>query len=568
MDYHFWVKRIVLLLTAILLYAWSWNHAFGNHAFGNHAFGEVIDPSLKSSEHPPLFGMPYTKEQLLDELKTHIQVQEVGENIIGHLIIEDQSEAITQATWLYIKTGLEHFKKIKPIFIILELNTPGGEVYPAQKISDALKEMDTQYNIPIVAYINNWAISAGAMIAYSCRFIAVSKDASMGAAEPVIAGVEGTVAPASEKINSAIRADFANRARYFDRDPLLAEAMVDKDLILVKRGGVIMKLDSESQIRSDGSDPDIVISPKGKLLTLNADQLMSYGVADFLVPPTKLEALNDEEVTAAKWPASKFALFHIPYFADIPHAAVVAYSPNWKMKFFSFLASPAVSSILMLGLMIGFYMEVTTPGFGLPGTIAATCLFLIILSSYSLEIANWLEIILLLSGMAVILVELFVLPTFGLLGFVGIAFFLIGLFGMMLPIDYDFGTNTLNFQAEVLLEHLAWFCATLLVGFLLIYLLAKYATPRLGSFHRLILKGNEQNGYVSFEDLEKFPKPGTQGSALTTLRPSGKVSVNDVQYDALSEDVLIEKGDSIVVVGLDGGTLLVARGENKTIQET
>ena len=110
---------------------------------------------------------------------------------------------------------MDHFKETKPIFVILELNTPGGEVFAAQNISDALKELDTQYQIPVVCFINNWAISAGAMLAYSCRYITVVKDASMGAAAPVIASETGEMKEASEKINSALRTDFANRAAFF-----------------------------------------------------------------------------------------------------------------------------------------------------------------------------------------------------------------------------------------------------------------------------------------------------------------------------------------------------------------
>ena len=175
---------------------------------------------------------------------------------------------------------------MKPAFIILELNTPGGEVYAAQRISDALQDFDTQYNIPTVAFIDNWAISAGAMLAYSCRFIGIVKDASMGAAAPVfISG--GAMEAAPEKINSALRSDFSNRAGFYNRNPLIAEAMVDKDIILVVRHGEVVKLENEEQIELSGPDPDIVITTKGKLLTLDAKAMLEYGVADFAVMPQR-----------------------------------------------------------------------------------------------------------------------------------------------------------------------------------------------------------------------------------------------------------------------------------------
>lgn len=542
MEFNFWLKRILFLIVAYMLYLWSWHTAFGT------------EPTM------------VPKKAFEEELQKHILFNPSGPNQIGHIIIEDHSEAITQATWLYVKSALAHYKQTKPAFIILELNTPGGEVFAAQKISDALKEMDIQFGIPIVTYINNWAISAGAMLAYSTRFIVTAKDGSMGAAEPVVEGLEGKMESASEKINSVLRADFANRARFFGRDPLLAEAMVDKDLILVLRNGKIIKLDNESQIRTEGTDPDLLISPKGKLLTLDAEQMIAYGVADLLLPSTRMSEVTSQELSSGKWPADKNPIFHQPFFDKIPNATIESYQMDWKMRFFALLASPVVSSLLMLGLMLGFYLEVSTPGFGLPGTVALTCLFLIMLSSFSLEIANWLEVILLVTGLAVILIELFVLPTFGLLGFIGIAFFLMGLFGMMLPgadsVGYEYDTKTFNAAGQVFFERLAWLCGTFVVGLLLIGLLARYITPKFAGFSRLVLHGNEQNGFTSFENLSELPKPGAQGEAATMLRPSGKVIIDDIQYDAMSSGPFIEKGHPVVVTGVDSGTLLVAEAES------
>lgn len=525
------------------------------------------EESPVASPFPVVPTMTISHKNFEEELKKHIVFNPAGPNTIGHILIEDHSVAITQATWLYVKSALDHYKETKPAFIVLELNTPGGEVFAAQKISDALKDIDTQFNIPVVAYINNWAISAGAMLAYSCRFIVVAKDASMGAAEPVYEGAEGKMETASEKVNSALRADFANRARFFDRDPLIAEAMVDKDLIIVLRHGKIVKLDNENQIRTGGTDPDVVISPKGKLLTLDAEQMMSLGVADLMLPPTKTPAITKEELEAASWPASKNVIFHQPFFESIPNATLSTYQMDWKMRFFAFLASPVVSSLLMLGLMLGFYLEATTPGFGLPGTLAVTCLFLIMLSSFSLEIANWLEVILLFTGLVVILVELFVLPTFGLLGFIGIVFFLMGLFGMMLPgassVGFEYDTQTWNAAGTAFFERLAWLCGTLVLGVALIALLARFVTPKLAGISRLVLKGNEQVGYTSVENLAELPKPGSRGEALTTLRPSGKVVIDSIQYDAMSAGPFIEKGHHIVVTGTDSATLMVAEEKER-----
>ncbi|MCE5319159.1 MAG: serine protease [Parachlamydia sp.] len=498
-----------------------------------------------------------TREQ---EIKAHIKYSDTGPNRVGLITINERDSSISDATWIYVKKAVDFYKETKPIFVILELNTPGGEVFAAEKISDALKELDTQYNIPVVAFIDNWAISAGALLAYSCRFIAIVKDAAMGAAEPLtVEGGESKVA--SEKVNSAFRADFSNRAAFYGRNSDLAQAMVDKDVILVYRFGQIVRLDSESQIRSKGPDPDVVINSKGKLLTLNSEQLMKYGVADLQVLPQKLVAVTPEEKEKGQWPASKMLLFSAPVFNAIPNAIIQPYKMDWKTRFFVLLANPIVQSALFLGLMLGLYMEISSPGVSLPGSIAALCLFMIILSSFALEVANWLEVILLLSGLAILLVELFVLPTFGFLGFVGIIFFLAGLFGMMLPgigsVQYEVDTNTLNAAGEALFKRLVWLCGTLVLGFGLILLLARYITPSLAGFNRFVLAGSEQEGFIAGESPQMLPQPGSEGEASTTLRPAGKVIIQDVLYDAITPGGFIEKGSKIFVERLDGSVIVV-----------
>ena len=516
-----------------------------------------------------LFTLPLSSEEekgLDERLAAAIQYDLSGTYRIGWIKIDDRTNGISQATWLYVKNALDYYKKEKPLFIVLELNTPGGELFAAQKISDALKDMDIQHNIPVVTFINNWAISAGAMLAYSSRFITAAKDASMGAAEPLT--VEGGKSEvASEKVNSAIRADFANRAAFFGRNPDIAEAMVDKDVILVQREGKIIKLSNEDQIRKGVNDPDIIISQKGKLLTLNASELIKYHVADLILKPEKLSPLTAAEESTGRWPAEKSLLFTYPFFQKIPNATIDEYQMDWKTRFFVLLAQPAVSSLLFLGLMVGFYMEMSTPGFGLAGTIAITCLFFIALSSFSLEIANWLELILLLAGIAIILVELFILPTFGLLGVIGIALFFAGLFGMMLPglgeVSFEFDTKTFNAAGEVFVQRLAWLSGIMLAAMALIVVLARFMTPSLIGFKRFILAGHEQEGYTAVESSSNLPAIGSKGVVFATMRPAGKVLIDNLVYDATSEGMLIDKGEEVIVDRIDGGTLVVKkrRGE-------
>lgn len=509
----------------------------------------------------PLFS-EIPQEELQKSLETHIHPNlhpnpnPQTENKIGKLTINDRTSGISESTWIYVKNGLDYYKKNPPLFIILELNTPGGEVFAAQKISDALKDLDTQYNIPVVAFINNWAISAGAMLAYSSRYIAAVKDASMGAAEPLQQEASGETKVASEKVNSAIRADFASRAHFFDRNPFIAEAMVDKDIILIMRSGVILKLDNESQIQPN----DLIISPKGKLLTLNTEELIKYGVADFALKPLRMEQITPEEKQKGVWPASKEPLFQVPFFASIPNAVIDEYQMDWKTKFFALLAHPMVASALFLGLILGLYMEFNHPGLTLPALFAGCCLFLMVLSSYSLEVGDYLELILILTGLALFLIDLFLIPSFGILGGLGVLLFFAGLLGLMLPsigsVEYEWDTQTFNAAGEAFISRLGWFLGALFVGACIIAISARYIFPSSPFLKRLVLEGGEQVGYIAGE---KLPQMHTEGIVISTLRPAGKIEIAGVLYDAVAERGLIEKGSQVIVINYDENTLIVRK---------
>ncbi len=519
-------------------------------------------PMPEKVERKASSASPEPKSSFEEQLAEHIKFNSAGSNKIGLIKIDDRTHGINQSTWIYVKAALDHYKlpENKPAFIILELNTPGGEVFSSQKISDALKEMDTNYGVPIVAHIDNWAISAGAMLAYSCRFITVVKDASMGAAEPVFQGEGGQMQTASEKINSALRTDFANRAGFFDRDPLLAMAMVDKDMLLVKRYGKIVKLDSEEEIRKTGLDPDEVISMPGKLLTLSSEEMMELGVADTRLLPERLSPITEEELTTGQWPASKSLLFTHPFFKEIPNATIDPVEISWQLEFLAFLAVPAVASVLFLGMMMGGYLEINSPGFGLPGTVALICFSLIVLSSFAMEAASWLELIMVLAGLGLIGLELFVLPGFGLPGFLGVILFVGGLFALMLPalgdVSYDIDGETFNAAGQEFMLRLTWLCGTVVVGLILIAVLARYVMPKMTFFRRLALV-EDQEGYVASAHKEELPEVGAEGVVMATLRPSGKVEIGGSVYDAQSRGGFIEKGKAIIVAYIEGSKIVV-----------
>lgn len=460
----------------------------------------------------------------------------LGENPIAGYLSLSKDQPIDNTTYLYVKYALEEFRKQKVSFVLLDLDSPGGEVFSALRIVEELRKMDEEHKIAIVALVDDWALSAGALLAYSCRFIGATSLASMGAAEPVMVSSDGAMQTASEKMVSALRVEFAKTAELYGRNPLIAEAMVDKDKVLVLRKGEIISLLEDSQILPD----DQLITTKGKLLTLNAKELMNLSVADFMVPAAgilsgqdslKKEAFFDRSIT---W---------------------ISYS-NWKIAFFSFLSHPFVSSLLMLGLMIGLYGEVQNPGWGFSAMLGLFCLFFIILSTFSTQLVGSLEIIILTLGLLLLLVDL-VFMGFGFLGGVGLLLFFGGLIGLLLPSRNGEGFSLDPTNWGIVLSEwmyrLSLFLAIVFVGLIFCLVFSRFFWKKSVFAKKIVLKE------VVEKKIEQIQRPikGSEGEAFSSLRPFGKVLVKGALYEAETEGELIEQSSKIVVLDSSKRTLLV-----------
>lgn len=526
---------------------------------------EILLPHAFHQNYGSLGLLPSSMQNLKADraLAAKIHYDNSGNNLVGYLYI-GPDRPIDQSTYLQVKFALEEYRKRNVIFVLLHLDTPGGEVFPSMKIADLLQKMDSQYHIPVVAMIHNWALSAGAMLAYSCRFIAVTGTSLMGAAEPVFAGGEGKMETAPEKIVSALRAEFASLAKFWGRNPLVAEAMVDKDMFLIRRNGQFIQLDSEQQLQAEGMTADEVISAKGKLLTLDADQLLKYGIADFDVPITATREVTPLEKKLGEWPAEQSQLFNYPFFAKIPQATLVYYH-DWKIGFFAFLTHPFVSSLLMMGLIIGIYMEMSHPGLGFPAIIALLCLALIVLSHFATQTIDWLEILIVALGLILLLAEIFILPGFGIIGILGILCIVGGLIAMLLPsltsVHFAWDWRDWNLPAIEFVEQLGVNVLTVVIALITIAFLARFVSPRILKRSRVVLE-TTQEGNIAGHEPQALPAVGTEGEAFTSLRPGGKILIQNHLYNALTEGNFIEQGQKVVVSKIQGSVIIVAKKSN------
>lgn len=373
--------------------------------------------------------------------------------------------------------------------VVLEIETPGGRVDAAQKIVDTIKATD----LPVYAYVNRRAFSAGAMIALSADRVYMRTGAVMGAATPVTG--EGQKAP--EKIVSAMRSEMRALAEDRALDPRIAEAMVDEDVAIE---GVV---------------------EAGKLLTLTTEEAVALGYAE---STEDLDALLGTVQLAA---------------ADLRATEV-----NWAEGVVRFLTHPLVSPLLLSLGFLGLLIEIKTPTFGLAGLTGALALGAFFGGHYLVGLAGWEEMIVLVVGLVLLGVEVFIVPGFGIFGVLGIA----GILGSIyLSLVGNLSTAVDYSQAAGIMS--AALLIVIVTAWVLLRTLPKNRRLR-DSGIMLGESTTRDTGYLSTAVREELI--GMQGTALTDLRPAGVGKFGDERIDIVAEEGWIESGTPIEILRSEG----------------
>ena len=379
--------------------------------------------------------------------------------------------------------------------IIFKINTFGGRVDAATQIKDAILSS----NAVTIAFINNRAISAGALIALSCVKIAMVPGSSIGAATVV----DQTGQKVGEKYQSYMRSEMRSTAERNGRRTDIAQGMVDERIIV------------EGLVDST------------QLITLTSSEALKYKIADTVV--TDINEL--------------FTAF------DLEGAQIISVSTNWAEEVVKFLNNPIVSTILIMIGFFGLMAEIKTPGWGLPGTAGIIALILFFGSSYILELASIVEILLFIIGIILIALEIFVIPGFGVAGISGIILVIASLF-LSLTGGLPF------FDLSIVGKAIIQLAVALGGAFILILLIAKFL-PKSTLFNRLVLAEEERadKGFVSYPSAKELID--SEGVALTDLRPAGSAEINSKRYDVVADWQYIEKGKKVKVIRVEGIKVVV-----------
>jgi membrane-bound serine protease (ClpP class) len=244
--------------------------------------------------------------------------------------------------------------------------------------------------------------------------------------------------------------------------------------------------------------------------------------------------------------------------------------PTWSEHMVSWLNSPIVMSILVMLALLGVYIEFSTPGFGLPGLVAVICFAIMLGSRYLVGMANWVEILLLFVGLLLLLVEIFVLPGFGIAGILGIGCLLAGLFGILVrnaPDELPWPDTVGDWQS------LSSGVISLALGFggflVLAWLVSRYL-PKMRFMSGLILiptaatPGGGGAGVSMTAPPERAAlgvRVGDVGEVVSRLRPAGKARFGEAMVDVVATGEFLDKGTKIEIIAIKGSRVVVKRAE-------
>jgi membrane-bound serine protease (ClpP class) len=284
--------------------------------------------------------------------------------------------------------------------IIFDIDTFGGRVDAATQIKDAISSS----SIPTIAFINRRAISAGSLISLSCNKIYMTEGATIGATSVV--DMSGN--KQSEKSQSYMREEMAATAERVGKNPNIARGMVDEELsfeFLVVNGDTLQVDDIEGR-------------KEGKLITLTTDLAIKYGIADGI-------SESIEEILLLE---------------SIENYEIIRIQENWSENLVRLLTNPTVSSLLMTFGTIGIIAELYSAGWGIGGTIGAICLVLALGAGYISKLATSSDLLIVVAGLLLLLIEAFFVAGFGIIGLLGVAILFYGFYLLLIPdipLDYD-----------------------------------------------------------------------------------------------------------------------------------
>ena len=437
--------------------------------------------------------------------------------MIYKIAIKQEIHKASQRTLI---KGLQEAERLQADYIILQINTYGGAVDAA----DSMRTAILHQKVPVIAFIDNQAASAGALISIACDSIYMSSGATFGSASVVNGSGELMPDKYQSFMRSMMRATAEAHGKklqitdgdstwVWHRDPAIAEAMVGS------RTGI------------DG--------------LIDTSQVLNF---------TSLEAIAHDYCEG-----SADSVREVIEAMGISDYDYQEYEAGFLDKLIGLLLLPIVQGLLLMVIMGGIYFELQSPGVGFPLAAAITAAIIYFAPLYLEGMAEYWELIIIVLGVGLLLVEVFFFPGFGVAGISGAALLFTGL--VLAMIDNSIFYFEGPFPWITLLSPLAVVSTAGLASMLmLIYFVNKFYPMSI--FNKIVLRTElvQSGGFVGVSTQEAA-LVGSLATVFADLKPAGKIMIGNKLYEAVAEYGMIEKGASVRITREEGGRVYCERNE-------
>lgn len=432
----------------------------------------------------------------------------------GAVVVLPVEGAISEAQFFFLRRVLKNAESAGASALILNMDTPGG----ALKATEQIVQMLMKSPVPVYTYVNANAGSAGALIALGTKKVFMAPVSAIGAAAPVVSSGEEIPATMNAKIVSYYSGYFRSVAQLNGYHPELVDGF--------------MNLDKEVKVG------DVVINPKGALLTLSAQEAVKV-IGDRPLLASGIAKDIDEVCKKA----------------DLDPKAVVEIQPSG----FEILAQwiTTLAPLLLLGGIIGAYIEFKSPGFGVAGVLSAAC-FLLFFTGHYIAGLTGLEVAAVFAlGLLLVFAEMLFFPGVVFVAALGTALMVGALFFAM--VDF-YPAQPLDFSFQMLARPMLNLAIAIVASAFSIALLARFL-PDLPVFRRLFLSAQSPAGpsIPAVAVAEKTLAVGDTGVARSILRPSGKAIFENTLVDVVTQGQFLDAGTPVRILSISGDAVVVGR---------
>jgi len=294
------------------------------------------------------------------------------------VVLVEISGTIDESTVEIVKDSFQMAESAGAEAIILLLETPGGGLDQTFRI----EEMISSNEIPVIGYVYptgaaSW--SAGTFILMSTHLAAMADFSVIGSCQPVQVTPTGTQLINDSKTINALVSWIQERATRYDRNETLAKEFITKNR------------------------------------NVNASEALNLGVIEYTATDidSLLQQVNGTIVTTVSGNST----------LSVANASYISYIPPIQIQFYRFISNPLLTSILLMLGIFALIFGISAPGFG--AEVFGVIAIVLSLAGSGFAISE-LSLLFLVLGGILLLLELVVIPGFGVVGVGGVISLFIG----------------------------------------------------------------------------------------------------------------------------------------------